>query len=59
METDIVEGSARIVEFFVGEDELAESEIADFDVEKRILAENILWLCVRANQPTRSTLISR
>ena len=52
METDIVEGSARIVEFFVGEDELAESEIADFDVEKRILAENILWLCVRANQPT-------
>lgn len=47
METDIVEGSARIVEFFVGEDEFAESEIADFDIEKGVFAENILRLRVR------------
>lgn len=55
METDVVEGSARIVEFFVGEDEFAESEIADFDIEKRVFAENILRLRVR-NEPSLNVL---
>lgn len=59
METDIVEGSARIVEFFVGEDEFAESEVADFDIEKRVFAENILRLRVRKEPIDKRTLMSR
>lgn len=55
METDIVESSARIVELFVGEDEFAESEVADFDIEKGIFAEDILRLRVR-NEPSLNVL---
>ena len=35
--------------------EFAESEIADFDIEKRIFAENILRLRVR-NEPSLNVL---
>ena len=49
METDVVERAARIVEFFVGENEFAESEIADFDIEEGVFAENVFGLRVRSD----------
>lgn len=50
METDVVERAARIVEFFVGENEFAESEIADFDIEEGVFAENVFGLRVRSDR---------
>ena len=49
IQTDIVERSAGIIEFFPGENKFGEAKVGDFDVEETGVAENVLRFDVAMN----------